>query len=128
VYGGFAIVIAGRAPSAARSCSNARTFARYCAFDGDHGVGVCAPNSSFSAITGVEQPVTATAKSNRRFALSAIVAGSAGFDVDPTRLLKLRSKKIVCAPSARIAAGISVPDETARISPGRGLIGASCPA
>ena len=38
-------------------------FARYCAVVVVHGVGVCAPKSSFSAIQGVWQPVTETAKS-----------------------------------------------------------------
>jgi hypothetical protein len=35
---------------------------------------------------------------------------------------------IVAAPAARICAGTTVPDETARIIPGFGTIGASCPA
>ena len=93
-----------------------------------HGVGVCAPKSSFSAISGWSQPVTVTAKSNSRFALSGIVAGSAGVDVVPTRLFRFRSNMIVAAPAARIWAGTSVPEETASIIPGFGTIGASWPA
>jgi hypothetical protein len=69
---------------------------------GLHGVGVWAPKSSFSAISGVGQPVTWTAKSKRRLALSGIVAGSAGAEVVPTRSFRWRSKKIVAAPAARI--------------------------
>ena len=61
VNGGFAIESSGLAPSADSALMNASTFARYCAFVSDHGVGVCAPNSSFSATIGVWQPVTPTA-------------------------------------------------------------------
>ena len=128
VYGGFAIVIAGVAPSLASSWSSNRTFARYCALVVLQGVGVCAPKSSFSAISGVAQPVTCTAKSNNRCAFAAIDAGSAGATVVPTRSFRWRSKKIVAAPAARICAGITVPEETARTSPGLGTIGASWPA
>ena len=63
VYGGFAIVIAGRAPSFFSSWRSVSVLPRYRAFPSDHGAGVCAPNSSLSAITGVEHPVTETAKS-----------------------------------------------------------------
>src|SRR5215218_2518878 len=128
VYGGLAIVIAGRAPSFFSSWRSVSVLARYCAFPADHGVGVCAPKSSFSAITGVEQPVTVTAKSNRRFARSGIDARAVGAVGVPTRLLKLRSKKTVAAPRERIRDGVSVPDETARIIPGRSGSGASWPA
>jgi len=51
--------------------------------------------------------------------------GSAGFEVVPTRLLKLRSKSTVAAPSARIFAGVSVPEATASTIPGFAGIGAS---
>ncbi len=61
MYGGFAIESSGRAPSAASAVRNWSTFARYWALLDDHGVGVCAPASSFSAIIGVWQPVTLTA-------------------------------------------------------------------
>src|SRR5579862_8908714 len=67
---------------------------------------------------GVAQPVIDCAYANSRCALSAIVDGSAGFVVVPIRLLKLRSKKIVAAPFARICAGITVPDATAAMMPG----------
>ena len=43
-------------------------FARYCAVVAVQGVGVWAPKSSFSAIHGVWQPVTETAKSKSRSA------------------------------------------------------------
>ncbi len=68
-------MIAGVAPSSPRSCSRASAFARYCAFVALQGVGVWAPKSSFSAISGVLQPVTWTAKSNSFFAFPSIVAG-----------------------------------------------------
>ena len=103
-------------------------FARYCAVVAVHGVGVWAPKSSFSAIHGVAQPVTETAKSKRRSARPTIVAGSVGTVGVPTRLLKLRSKKTVAAPAARASAGFSVPDVNASVSPGFCGIGASCPA
>jgi hypothetical protein len=51
----------GVEPSAARFWSSASAFARYCAFVSDHGVGVWAPKSSFSAMIGVVQPATVTA-------------------------------------------------------------------
>ena len=49
-----------------------------------HGVVVAAPFNSFSAIRGVVQPEMLTALVNRRSALSAIVAESAGTPVVPT--------------------------------------------
>jgi hypothetical protein len=82
-------VCAPRAVSWVRSAS---TFARYRAFPGVHGVCVPAPKSSFSAINGVAQPVCLTAASNSLFAVSAIVAGSAGASGVPTRDASLRSK------------------------------------
>ena len=85
-------------------------FSRYCSVVPVQGVGVCAPKSSFSAIQGVAQSVTETAKSKSLSAFSTMVAGSAGAVGVPTRLLKLRSKKTVAAPAARAAAGFSVPD------------------
>ena len=103
-------------------------FARYCAVVVVQGVGVCAPKSSFSAIHGVWQPVTETAKSKRRSARSAIVAGSAGTVGVPTRLLKFRSKKTVAAPAARASEGLTVPDVKASVRPGFCGRGASCPA
>ena len=57
-----------------------------------------------------------------------MVDGSEGAVGEPTRLLKFRSKKIVAAPAARILAGVSVPEETARIIPGFHGTGASWPA
>ena len=80
------------------------------------------------AMIGVSQPVTETAKSKRPLARAGIVAGSAGATVVPTRLLKFRSNITVAAPFARIWAGTSVPDETARIVPGSAGTGASWPA
>ena len=61
VNGGFATESSGRAPRFDSAVRNASTFARYCAFVSDHGVGVCAPKSSFSATIGFWQPVTPTA-------------------------------------------------------------------
>ncbi len=92
MYGGFAIVSAVVAPSASRSCISASTLARYCALFVLHGVSVCAPKSSFSAISGVWQPVTSCANANSDFAFASIVDGSAGAVVVPTRLFNDRSK------------------------------------
>jgi hypothetical protein len=103
-------------------------FSRYCAVVGVHGVGVCAPNSSLSAIHGVWQPVTETAKSKSRFARSTIVAGSLGTVGVPTRLLKLRSKNTVAAPLRLASAGLTVPEVKASVSPGFCGNGASWPA
>ena len=103
-------------------------FSRYCAVVAVHGVGVCAPKSSFRAIHGVWQPLTETAKSKSRLARSTIVAGSFGTVGVPTRLLKLRSKKTVAAPFARASAGFTVPDVNASVSPGFCGSGASWPA
>ena len=61
VKGGLATERSGRAPRVESAVRNASTFARYCAFVSDHGVGVWAPKSSFSATIGVWQPVTPTA-------------------------------------------------------------------
>jgi hypothetical protein len=81
-----------------------------------------------SAIHGVWQPDTVTAKSKSRLARSTMVAGSLGTVGVPTRLLKLRSKKTVAAPFARASAGFTVPDVNARVSPGFCGSGASWPA
>ena len=126
--GGLAIFTNTLAPRAASCRTSASVFARYCAVVGVQGVGVCAPKSSFSAIHGVLQPDTVTAKSNRRSARPTIVAGSVGTVGVPTRLLKLRSKKTVAAPAARASAGFSVPDVNASVSPGLCGIGESCAA
>ena len=67
--------------------------ARYCVFDSVHGVARPAPKSSFSTISGVEQPpVSATAKSYSFCAWATTAAGSAGFVGVPTRLFMCRSK------------------------------------
>src|SRR4026209_2504452 len=112
------MVTNGFAPRSASRLTRASLFARYCAVVVVQGVGVCAPKSSFSAIHGVVQPDTVTAKSKRRSARAAIVAGSAGRVGVPTRLLKLRSKKTVAAPAARAAEGFTVPEVNASVSPG----------
>jgi len=62
------------------------TFARYCEVVGVHGVGSCAPKSSFSASNGWSQPEEVTAVSKSLSARAWIVDGSAGFDGVPTRL------------------------------------------
>ena len=124
----MAIVTNGLAPRSASRRTSASVLARYCAVVVVHGVGVCAPKSSFSAIQGVVQPVMVTAKSKRRSARSAIVAGSVGTVGVPTRLLKLRSKKTVAAPAARASAGLTVPEANASVSPGLCGIGESCAA
>jgi hypothetical protein len=122
------MVTNGFAPRSASRLTRASVLARYCAVVVVQGVGVCAPKSSFSAIHGVVQPDTVTAKSKRRSARSAIVAGSAGRVGVPTRLLKFRSKKTVAAPAARAAEGFTVPEVNASVSPGFCGSGASCPA
>ena len=121
-------MIAVVAPSASSAWTSASTLARYCALVALHGVGVCAPKSSFSAISGVAQPVTCCANTNSFAALSWMVAGSAGADGVPTRSFRCRSKKIVAAPAWRSCAGSVVPEETASTSPGFGMIGALWPA
>ena len=103
-------------------------FARYCAVVAVQGVGVWAPKSSFSAIHGVWQPVTETAKSKSRSARVSISAGSAGTVGVPTRLLKLRSKKTVAAPFWRASVGLTVPELNASVRPGFCGMGASWPA
>ena len=92
--------------------------------EADHGVGVCAPKSSFIARIGCSQPVTVTAKSYRPFARAGSSRVGRGVVV-PIRLLKLRSKRTVAAPFARICDGTSVPDDIARIIPGSTGSGAS---
>ena len=71
--------------AAARSAS---TFARYCAVVGVHGVGSCAPTSSFSRSAAWSQPDEVTAVSNSLSARASIDDGSAGFDGVPTRLFR----------------------------------------
>ena len=115
------------APRLVRSVRNWRTFARYWALFGVHGVGVCAPASSFSAIVGVWQPVTLDGVVESDFARASITDGSAGLLVVPTRLLKLRSKRTVAAPASRSCWGTSVPEATAIVRPGSAGIGASWP-
>ena len=92
VYGRVATSSTGCAPSAARSWTNESAFCRYCALLSDHGVTRFAPDSSLRTITGVAQPVCATANVNRLCAFADISDGSTGFVVVPIRLLKLRSK------------------------------------
>ena len=82
----------GCAPRAASWVSKASTSARYCVLPADHGVWIVEPKSSFSAISGVWQPVCLTAASNSLFAVSTTAAGSAGASGVPTRLPSLRSK------------------------------------
>src|SRR4051812_19590700 len=95
----------GCAPFAARSCRNASTFARYCAVNAVHGVGIDAPNSSFSTMRGVAQPpVLTTARWYSSSAAASIVEGSAGAVGVPTLCGNLRSKAYVAAPRLRAAA------------------------
>src|SRR3954447_13012940 len=69
----------GCAPSAARSCRKASTPARYWAVEGLHGVGIDAPNSSFSTTSGVVQPpVRSTARLYSSCAAVSMVEGSPG--------------------------------------------------
>jgi hypothetical protein len=82
----------GFAPFAARSRTHWRTFARYCACVGVHGIGTDAPKSSFITIDGVSHSSVATAKSNSRFARSGSSAGLAGADGVPTRLFRYMSQ------------------------------------
>src|SRR5215471_10370692 len=92
-YGDLAIRRTGCAPFAARSCMNASTFARYCAVEAVHGVGIPAPNSSFSTMSGVAQPpVRTTALLYCVVAAASIVEGSAGALGVPTFWNILRSK------------------------------------
>src|SRR5215210_1332886 len=85
VYGFLEMSRNGRAPRSASVRTNASTFARYCAVDGDQGVSRSEPKSSLSAICGVAHFVCAAAKSKSLFAFPAIVAGSAGAVGRPTR-------------------------------------------
>jgi len=128
VYGGFAIVSAVVAPSLSSSCRSSNTFARYCAFVVLHGVTVCAPNSSFSAINGVAQPVTCTAKFELALCLRGDRRRIAGAEGVPTRRLGAGRRRSSRRPPRAIAAGTTVPDETASTIPGLAVMGASCPA
>src|SRR5215475_2854154 len=79
VNGGELTRRTGCAPRSDRSWRKVRMLARYWAVEADHGVGVAAPKSSFSTISGVVQPpVAATAVAYRFCAAAAIVVGSAG--------------------------------------------------
>src|SRR5215469_4188202 len=92
-YGALLISRTGCAPCAAKSCKNASTFARYCAVEAIHGVGIPAPKSSFSTTRGVVQPpVRATALLYCVSAAGWMVEGSAGAEGDPTFLVIFRSK------------------------------------
>ena len=88
VYGRFESSRNGRAPRSCSRCRYASTFARYCAVVAVHGVGNCAPKSSFSAISGWSQPEDVTAVSKSLSARAWIVEGSAGLDGVPTRLFR----------------------------------------
>ena len=92
MYGVLEIRRNGRAPRSASVRRKARTFARYCALFGVHGVSTLAPNSSLSAISGLSHWLCVDAKSNSRFALSTDVARSAGAYGVPTRLLRYMSQ------------------------------------
>src|SRR5262252_2415075 len=101
-YGDLLIRITGCAPFAARSCRNASTFARYCAVEALQGVGIDAPKSSFSTMSGVVQPpMRMTALLYRLSAAASIVLGSAGLFGVPTLRGIFRSKAYVAAPRAR---------------------------
>src|SRR5215467_592827 len=92
-YGDLLIRRTGCAPFAARSCMNASTFARYWAVEAVHGVGIPAPKSSFSTMSGVAQPpVRMTALLYCVSAAASIVEGSAGLVGVPTFCVILRSK------------------------------------
>src|SRR6476469_3590594 len=91
-YGDLLIRSTGWAPLAARSCRNASTAARYCAVEALQGVGMPAPKSSFSTMSGVLQPpMRTTALLYRLSAAASIVAGSAGVFGVPTLRAIFRS-------------------------------------
>src|SRR5262245_30654416 len=92
---------AGCAPPAASRRTSSRTFARYWAVVGVHGVAAAAPSSSLSAIQGVEHAVDVCAFASSASAAASIVAGSAGLDGSPTSVGSLRTKYVVAAPAAR---------------------------
>src|SRR5919201_3996439 len=81
------------------------TFARYCVFETDQGVGRLAPKSSFSVMNGVEHPEDATAASKSLFAFASAVAESTGELGWPIRLFRYMSQKTVWAPAARSFGG-----------------------
>src|SRR5438067_4962928 len=109
-YGDLLIRSTGCAPFAARSCRYASTFARYCAVEALHGVGIPAPKSSFSTMSGVAHPsVRSTALPYCASAAASIVEGSAGALGVPTLRGIFRSKAYVAAPRARTAAAHLVP-------------------
>ena len=100
-YGDLLTRSTGCAPVAARSVRNCSRFARYCAVDAVHGVGVTAPNSSFSTTSGVVQPpVRATAFWYCVSAAASSVEGSAGAVGVPTCVASFRLKAYVAAPRA----------------------------
>ena len=109
-YGDLLIRSTGCAPFAARSCRYASTFALYCAVEALHGVGIPAPKSSFSTMSGVAHPsVRSTALPYCASAAASIVEGSAGALGVPTLRGIFRSKAYVAAPRARTAAAHLVP-------------------
>ena len=80
--------------------------ARYWAVTVVHGVGVAAPKSSFSMMSGVVQPpVRATVVWYCFSAAASMVDGSVGALGVPTFCLRRRSKPYVAAPRARASAG-----------------------
>src|ERR671937_2588269 len=93
------------------------TFARYCVFETDQGVGRLAPKSSFSVMNGVVHPEDATAASKSLFAFASAVAESTGELGWPIRLFRYMSQKTVCAPAARSFGG-KISFDAAATTPG----------
>ena len=128
VYGGFAIESAVVAPSAFSARRNARTFARYCAVVSVHGVGVCAPKSSFSAISGVcSRSPTRRSRTPSGLAGDRRRVGRGARRADPLVQVQVeedgrRARRRGTAPAA------SVPEDSASMRPGFGTIGALWPA
>src|SRR5436853_429430 len=82
----------GCAPCAARSCRKASTFARYCAVEVLHGVGIPAPNSSFEDArpAASKQADTTTGTSRRTLFTTTLCVPekSAGREPPPYSRLK----------------------------------------
>src|SRR5919108_2690543 len=119
VYGADGRSRKGRAPFELSACRSARTFARYWAFDGVHGVVVPGPNSSFRPMIGVWQREASTARLKTRSAAAGIVAASLGAAVVPTRSARRICQYTVFAAPARSFWGTVGPPCVAAITPGR---------
>ena len=107
----------GRAPCAASPCIRASTFARYCAFVADHGVGECGAEELVERDPRRRAGGRGGGLAYSASAAAGIDAGSAGFAGWPTMPGRWSTKYVVAAPWARKYFGTAVParrDDDAR--------------